>query len=166
MRVRCLSRAALCAAAISLLVACSAPAQPAATALPPVTPIMIPPAIAAGEDAALAGRVWNWTGTLRPDGRSVTPAAPERYTLEFFTDGRVQLRADCNRGSARYTTGADRSLTLSPAAVTKMGCPRGSDDAEFLRQLAQVGAYRFADGDLVLALHPDAGSMRFAPLAR
>jgi len=166
MRVRCLPRAVLCAAAIRLLAACSAPAQPAAAALPPVTPIMIPPAMAAGDDAALAGRVWRWTGTQRPDGRRVTPDAPERYTLEFLADGNVQLRADCNRGSARYTAGADRSLTLSPAAVTKMGCPAGSQDTEFLRQLREVGGYRFADGDLVLALHPDAGSMRFAPLAR
>ena len=41
-------------------------------------------------------------------------------------DGRVQLRADCNRGGARYDAGAGRTLTFSPAAITKMGCPPGS----------------------------------------
>ena len=167
--MRLLSRrraAALSAAAIHVLAGCSAPAQPGASALPPVTPIMVPPAMAAPDDGALTGRVWAWKDTRFPDDRRVAPDAPDRYTLEFFPDGRVQLRADCNRGSARYTAGADRALALSPAAVTKMGCPPGSKGTEFLRELGQVSAYLIADGDLVLTLRPDTGSMRFSALAR
>ena len=99
-------------------------------------------------------------------GRRIAADAPERYTLEFLADGRVQLRADCNRGSAGYTLGADRTLSLTPAATTKAGCPPGSKDAEFLRELAEVASYMQSNGDLVLLLKTESGSMRFSPLAR
>lgn len=154
------------AVATIAVAACGAP-PPSKPALPPVVPIMIPPAIAASEGSdALAGRVWAWQRTQFSSNKAVVPDAPERYTLEFMPDGRVQLRADCNRGGARYDAGAGRTLTFSPAAMTKMGCPPGSQGTEFLRQLAEVGAYRFADGSLVLTLRLDAGSMYFGPLAR
>jgi heat shock protein HslJ len=156
---------AIAVATISIA-ACSAP-PPSKAALPPVVPIMIPPAIAASDGGdALAGRAWAWQRTQLSSDKAVVPNAPERYTLEFMPDGRVQLRADCNRGGARYDAGAGRTLAFSPAATTKMGCPPGSQGTEFLRQLAEVGAYRFADGNLVLTLRLDAGSMYFAPLAR
>lgn len=127
---------------------------------------MIPPPLAAGSAADLGGRTWSWKGTQFSDDKRVAPDAPERYTLEFLAEGRVQLRADCNRGGARFETGANRALQISPAATTKMGCPPGSSDTEFLRELALVSTYRFVDGDLVLMLRADTGSMRFTPLAR
>ncbi|HET9046437.1 MAG TPA: META domain-containing protein [Casimicrobiaceae bacterium] len=145
--------------------ACGTPPA-AAPALPPVTPIMIPPALAASDGDALVGRAWAWQRTQFADGKFVVPDAAERYTLEFQADGRVQLRADCNRGGARFDAGAGRTLTLSPAAVTKMGCPAGSQGSEFLHELSQVSAYLFASGNLVLTLRADAGSMLFAPAAR
>jgi heat shock protein HslJ len=156
--------AALAVATLAVA-ACGTPPA-AAPALPPVTSIMIPPALAANDADALVGRVWAWQRTQFSDGKVVVPDAAERYTLEFLADGRVQLRADCNRGGARFDAGAGRTLTLSPAAVTKMGCPPGSQGSEFLRELPQVSTYVFASGNLVLTLRVDAGSMYFAPLAR
>ena len=150
---------------VLLLMACSAPGTQA-PALPPVTPIMVPPAIAADGTGALAGQAWAWQGTRLADGSTVAVDAPERYTIEFMPGGRVQLRADCNRGNAGYTSGANRALSLTPAATTKMGCPPGSKDTAFLRQLAEVAGYSLVDGGLVLTLKAEAGSMRFAPLAR
>ena len=47
-----------------------------------------------------------------------------------------------------------------------MGCPPGSLGTDFVRDLGEVGGYRFADGKLVLTLRVDSGSMHFAPLAR
>jgi hypothetical protein len=55
---------------------------------------------------------------------------------------------------------------LTPAATTKAGCPPGSKDAEFLRELVEVGSYMQSNGDLVLLLKTESGSMRFSPLAR
>jgi heat shock protein HslJ len=157
---------ALALAAVAFVAACSAPPPQAQPKLPPVTPIMIPPPPAAGNAADLGGRTWAWQSTQFSDDKRVVAQAPERYTLEFLADGRVQLRADCNRGGTRFEAGANRSLTFSPAATTKMGCPRGSQDTEFLRELALVSGYLFVDGDLVLTLRADTGSMRFAPLGR
>ena len=152
-------------ATVLLFVACSAP-ESKAPPLPPVTPIMVPPAIAADSASALGGRAWAWQGTRLADGTNVAVDAPERYTIEFMQDGRVQLRADCNRGNAGYTMGANRALSLTPAATTKMGCPPGSKDTVFLRQLAEVAGYSLVDGGLVLTLKAEAGSMRFTSLAR
>jgi len=157
---------ALTVAVATLVLACSGPATQPANPLPPVTPIMLPPAPAADDAGALIGPTWAWQGTLGADDRRATPASPDRYTLAFQADGRVQVRADCNRGGARYELGADKALTIAPAALTKMGCPPGSSDTEFLRELGLVERFRFADGDLVLTLRGNAGSMRFSPLGR
>ena len=157
---------AIVVAMFAFVTACSTPPA-AAPALPPVTPIMIPPTMAASQGGeALGGRVWAWQRTQFSDDKVIVADAPERYTLEFMQDGRVQLRADCNRGGARYDAGAGRTLTFSPAATTKIGCPPGSQGAEFLRQLSLVSGYLFASGNLVLTLRLDTGSMYFAPLPR
>ncbi len=155
------ARTAPVAALLALLVGCASSAAEKA-ALPPVTPIMIPPAIAApagGE--SLAGHPWWWQRTQFADGRVIAPDAPDHYTLEFTADGRVAVRADCNRGGARYDAGAGATLVISPAALTKMGCPRGSQGAEFARQLERVAGYRVADGNLVLTLRDGGGAMSF-----
>jgi heat shock protein HslJ len=144
----------------ALLSGCAANETSPKAALPPVTPIMVPPAMKAAADPTLAGRVWTWQSSeLR--GERIVPDAPERYTIEFQPDGRVQVRADCNRGGAGYTAGADRSVLITPVATTKMGCPAGSKGTEFVRELADVEGYDFVDGNLVLRLKSNAGAMRF-----
>jgi heat shock protein HslJ len=146
--------------------ACSANETTIKPALPPITPIMVPPTMTSATEPGLAGRVWVWQGTQLAGNERMVPDAPERYTIEFQPDGRVQLRADCNRGGAGYVAGANRSLTMTPAATTKMGCPSGSKGTEFVRQLAEVSGYDFADGDLVLTLKSKAGAMRFTSAAK
>jgi para-nitrobenzyl esterase len=94
------------------------------------------------------------------DGARVAPDAPERYTLLFQPGGRVNLRADCNRGSASYLLNGSE-LSFGPIALTKMLCPPGSRDAEFLRQLGAVAAQSLRGGELTLTLG-DGAIMRFA----
>ena len=150
---------------VVLLSGCATNGTSPKAALPPVTPIMVPPAMKADADPTLAGRVWTWQmSELR--GERIVPDVPERYTIEFQPDGRVQARADCNRGGAGYTAGADRSLSITPVATTKMGCPAGSKGTEFVRQLADVDGYDFVDGNLVLRLKSNVGAMRFATAAK
>jgi len=158
------SRAAIGLVA-ALLSGCAANETSSRAALPPVTPIMVPPAMKADADPTLAGHVWTWQSSeLR--GERIVPDAPERYAIEFEPDGRVQVRADCNRGGAGYTAGADRSLSITPVATTKMGCSPGSKGTEFVRQLADVDGYDFVDGILVLRLKSNVGAMRFAAAAK
>jgi uncharacterized lipoprotein YbaY len=111
---------------------------------------------------SLTGVTWTWQGTQLNDGKTLVPADPARYTLEFMADGRVALRADCNRGFGGYTLDGNR-LDFGPLATTLIACPPGSLDGVFLRQLGQVTSYLFVDSDLILELALDSGGMRFSP---
>ena len=95
---------------------------------------MMPPVMAASAESDLTGGAWRWQ----------TPAGDtsDRYTVEFLPDGRVQVRADCNRGAGRYSVQADGRLALSGIALTKMGCGAGSLDTQFVRELGDVERYR------------------------
>ena len=90
-------------------------------------------------------------------------AAPEHYTLLFQNGGRVNVRADCNRGGGSYEVNGG-AIRFGAIALTRMGCPPGSQDGEFLRSLAQAAAYAIERGDLVLTL-ADGAAMRFRPRA-
>jgi heat shock protein HslJ len=146
--------------------ACSANETTTKPSLPPITPIMVPPTMTSATEPTLGGRVWAWQSTELARSERMVPDAPDRYTIEFQPDGRVQLRADCNRGGAGYVAGANRSLSMTAAATTKMGCPSGSKGTEFARQLAEVDRYDFVDGNLVLTLKSNAGAMRFTPATK
>ena len=133
--------------------------------LPPITPIMVPPAMAAASDRALIGHVWSWQHSDIA-GQRIDIEGPERYTIDFQSDGDVRVRADCNRGAGRYAEAANRGLSLSSIATTKMGCPGGSRGSEFVRELENVERYEMVGSDLVLVLKENAGTMRFAAVAR
>ena len=149
---------------MSLLLCCLALTACAATesggpVLPGKVDVPPPPMVAAG-DALLTGAVWTWQGTQMSDGKRIIPDAPERYTLEFQPGGRVNVRADCNRGSGSYRLDGG-ALSFGPLAMTRAMCPPGSRDAEFLNALQQVSGQLFRGYDLVLTLKVDSGSMRF-----
>jgi len=111
-------------------------------------------------DGLITNVVWTWQKTTRRDGTAVVPDAPDRYTLEFQAGGRTAIRADCNRGGGAYRLDGGR-LELPPFALTKMMCPPGSLDREFLAGLAAVSGHVYEGNDLVLMLQQDAGSMHF-----
>lgn len=79
--------------------------------------------------AALTG---TWTlVSLQEAGRPATSiGSPERFTAEFASDGRVSLRADCNRcnGTCAATDGA---LRVSPMACTRAYCSSAPLDTQF-----------------------------------
>jgi heat shock protein HslJ len=147
---------------VALITACASGTATRNANLPPITPIMIPPPLPSTRTADLSGPAWHWQRTdATQAGDAAVVVAPERYTIEFTGDGRLLVVADCNRGSARYMQDADGRLTLTPIAITKMGCPAGSQDALFLRQLANVEhAGRDADA-LRLTLRGGTARMHF-----
>ena len=128
------------------------PAYVPANAAPPIV------TVAASE---IVGPVWQWQRTQLGSAPPVVAAAPERYTLSFQPGGRLNVRADCNRGGGSYDVNGTQ-MSIGAIALTRMGCPAGSQDAEFLRTLAQVTSYAVVRGDLVLTLS-DGASMRFRP---
>ena len=69
------------------------------------------------------------------------------------------LRADCNRGSGAYEV-SGAAMKLSPVALTKMACPSGSQDTQFVQALSRVTSYAISDKELVLTLS-GGGTMTF-----
>jgi heat shock protein HslJ len=120
----------------------------------------LPPVVTAASDQ-LVGPVWQWQRTQLGSAPVVVAAAPERYTLSFEAGGRVNVRADCNRGGSSYEVDG-ATIRFGAIALTRMGCQPGSQDAEFLRSLVQAANYAFERGDLVLTL-ADGAAMRFKP---
>jgi len=152
--------------AISLLVvACAAadspPMLPGSVNAPPPE---IAPVADAGDTLLTAG-IWLWQGTQRGTEVKIVPDAPERYTLEFQPGGRVNVRADCNRGSGSYQLNG-RSLSFGPLALTRAMCAPESRDIEFLRGLAAVSGHMNNGRELVLTFADNAGSMRFRVIDR
>lgn len=111
--------------------------------------------------ADLAGAKWAWIATQTPV-EVITPPDPDRFTLEFGIDGNVAVLADCNRGSGPYAVTQSRRLTLGPLALTRMMCPEGSMDTEFLKELDNVSNYFFRGDTLYIDQKTDSGTMRFA----
>ena len=88
---------------------------------------------------------------------------PGRFTLHFGADGQLNLRLDCNRGSARWSHtpaadgGSSGSLRLGPVASTRALCAPPQLDARVARDLGWVRGYRIKDGRLFLSLMADGG---------
>lgn len=108
---------------------------------------------------SLVGVVWEWQEFLSGDGTTITPNAPERYTLEFFDDDRVLVRADCNSGRGEVVL--DGSAIDLTVATTKKMCAKDSSFNDFVRVLGEASEWLIVEGDLYLNLPMDAGGARF-----
>ena len=111
---------------------------------------------------SLPGVTWEWQDFRGGNDEVIAPRNPGRYTLSFLPDGRLAIKADCNRAMGTYTVTGAR-IELKIGGVTRVKCPPGSLMNEYLRDLAEVTSHVFRDGQLYLALPLDAGIMAFAP---
>jgi heat shock protein HslJ len=118
------------------------------------------PAADSALPANVVGITWQWVSFTSPV-EQVKVDAPERYTIQFNRDGRIALRADCNRGSVSYSVSVDRRIALGPVVLTRMMCPAGSLDARFVNELSRATSYFLKEGDLFLELPVDSGTLRF-----
>ena len=103
---------------------------------------------------------WQWAGMKTPV-EQITVASPERYTIRLESSGRLSLQADCNRGGGSYTVTAERQITLGPLSLTRVMCPPGSQSDRFVKEIGRVSSYFTKDGELVLELPVDSGTLRF-----
>jgi heat shock protein HslJ len=108
----------------------------------------------------LSGVIWEWLGLEGGDGSVVTPKDPSRYTLAFMPEGKLVIRADCNRALGSYTIEGSR-INLTLGGVTRALCAPGSLMDDYLRDLDLVSSHVFRDGNLYLALPVDAGILEF-----
>jgi heat shock protein HslJ len=131
----------------------AAPAEPA-PAEPAEPTIEGPP--------SLQGVVWEWQGSQYSDGSEAVPEDPALYTIEFADDGSAFIVANCNNVHATYEEN-DGSISIVLGPSTKVACPEGSLDQEYLRDL-EGAAIAFSDGtgDLLIDVKLDSGTMRFS----
>lgn len=116
--------------------------------------------VPAGLPAEMLGVTWQWIG-VSGAAEPVSVDTPDRYTITFTAEGRALVRADCNRGSGGFTAGANRGLTLGAIALTRVGCPPGSLEGRYVRELNRISGYRLSGPELDLELSGGAGAMRF-----
>lgn len=135
------------AGSLALLLAASGLATPSAfSAQPP-------------DGGSLTGVVWQWRQTVT-NSDSIAPDDPSRYTIEFGSDGRASIRADCNRGSGSYQVMGNQ-LTFGPIATTLAACLPGSLDSVFLRQLNDAGVFATDGNRLNIGLKSSVAVMTF-----
>jgi heat shock protein HslJ len=108
---------------------------------------------------SLEMKTWTWINTRYSDGKVVTPAKANAFTLTF-KDGKVSATTDCNRMFGGYTVSGSR-LSFGNLASTRMFC-EGSQENEFAKMLGATQGYRFTSkGELVFSLKMDSGTMTF-----
>lgn len=108
---------------------------------------------------ALLGPVWQWEETVAPNDTCAVPT-PERYTVHFLPEGRVEARFDCNRGGGSYTVSSGR-LSFGPLMATRMACPPDSLDGRYMQDLQNVVGFFVESDELHLQLSDGGGIMRF-----
>lgn len=115
-----------------------------------------------GPTAGFVGTVWQLNTIAKRDG-NITINDPSRYTVAFNADGTLNLQADCNVGGAAYTTGDGNTLTITPGPMTLAFCGPGSLDQIFIGGLTNAMGYRLEDGNLIIDMLYESGSMFFSP---
>ena len=111
----------------------------------------------------LAGTAWQLVKFQGSDGKTLTPDDPARYTVEFFADGSVAMRIDCNRGRGTWKSAGPSQLEFGPMAVTRVACPPGTLENRFGRDIGNVRSYVVRNQRLFLALMADGGIYEFEP---
>ena len=109
----------------------------------------------------ILNKIWQWESTITPVEKITVPA-PERYTIFLQSDGRAQMRFDCNRGSGAYKI-SEGKLSFGPLISTRMACPPDSLDGAFMRDVQRVVSFFVDNGALYLELPYDSGTMKFRP---
>ena len=108
---------------------------------------------------SLVGPIWLWAGTTTPV-ETITPADPQRYTIEFLADGTAAIGADCNRVIAQYTVNG-QSISIQPGISTAAACPPDSQADLFVQQLTNAAIFFFQGSDLLIDQVASSGTMRF-----
>ncbi len=115
-----------------------------------------------GASGELVGTNWQLTQIAKTDG-AITVNDPTRYTITFNADGTANWQADCNVGGATYTTGDGGALTITMGVSTMAYCGPGSLDQIYLGGLSNAMSYAIQDGNLVITMLYESGTLVFSP---
>lgn len=107
--------------------------------------------------AALAGN-WELVSLAQTGQAPVRVSSPERFTAAFGDDGRLSLRADCNRCAATYKT-QRTGLTVGPMACTRAYCQSAPLDTQYAGLVGEATTWSSTQG--TLQLRCEAGVLNF-----
>lgn len=110
---------------------------------------------------ALTAHSWQWVSFTSPV-EQVEIANPEQYQVTFGEDGSLAILADCNRAAGSYTA-ATGGLQVMVGPMTMAACAPDSRSDQFVVYLGSAARYFFQDGQLLIDLFADGGTLVFAP---
>ncbi|MEA3338204.1 MAG: META domain-containing protein [Chloroflexota bacterium] len=107
---------------------------------------------------------WQWSDLTAKElsSQSATPY-PENYTITFFPDNTVSIKADCNMVQGTYIARGN-TLLIEMGPSTMAFCGEDSLDQQFLALLSQVNQVGMQDDSLQLILVDSAGVMGFSQI--
>lgn len=95
---------------------------------------------------SLENKTWTWIESVESN-RLVRPLQSGRFSVSFV-NGNIQIRTDCNGGSASYTKSGS-TLRINSIASTMMYCD-GSQESVFFNMLQGVQSYSIQNNELSL----------------
>ena len=118
------------------------------------------PLVTESGESQIMGHVWRLVEIQQKPGGTISIKDPDKYTFTLKPDGRVLIRADCNRGFGTYTVQGNR-LSLDRTAYTRAMCPPGSFFDLYTRSLELANSYEVQRGHLSISYGPDGGILMF-----
>jgi heat shock protein HslJ len=108
----------------------------------------------------ITGIVWAWQELTTPV-EQVTIDNPDKYTIEFLSDGQITVLADCNSGTGTYDLNRNQ-LSINITSTTLALCAPESQSDLFFRNLNAAASYFMETDNLFIEQYADGGIMRFA----
>jgi heat shock protein HslJ len=102
--------------------------------------------------AGLPNTSWQLLQIRDPNGTSLHPDDPTKFTVEFNADGSVVVQLDCNRGHGTWKSTAPGKIELAPMAVTRMMCLHPALSDRMAKDWSSVQSYAIEGGHLRLTL--------------
>jgi len=112
----------------------------------------------------LEGSVWRLLNITSMDDSVAIPDDSNNYTLGFDIEDRATIKADCNHGTASWSSESAGQLVFGPIAATRALCPPESLYQLYLAQFPWVRSYTMSEGHLFLATMADGSIIEFEPL--
>lgn len=150
----------------AVIAGCTTASQDHASPAPPAVISQTAPkeTTAGTERIVFADTAWQLVEIQSMDGSVFKPQDRSHYTLTFAADGKMLLRADCNRGGGTWKSQGPSQMQFGPIATTRMKCSPDSLSERYLAQFEWIRSYVTRDGHLFLATMADGAIIEFEPV--
>lgn len=103
---------------------------------------------------------WKWMETRHIDGTVRIPRESAMFIVRLGSDLRFTVTGDCNTISGNFSMRRGAQIVISDIVATKQFC-EGSQEGEFMEDLARVMSYGVRRSALSLELSDEQGVMAF-----